>query len=345
MQANSYILCFDMKQLLIWLSSSFVLSFALGSALVYVDIEARYFSHAAAISEQWEKQLRNEASGALYVFSGGSEVRTCIDPDRFKQKYGIRVVNAGQHAGFGLVCNVISALPRLHPGDTFVVSVINPAGDCENLPLMGLRYLRRREGMKSFFSPLFPLNAGNLLSCCRFNQQTDWSFLRKMKHGDFSHWYDTAAELHPTGWMEVLVQKDVSAIPIKPKNSEGDCTSTCQFLLNLKEYCDAHSVKLVCFLPWRYCGTEGVLRRHRSLNINIALLLTQQQIPVLKDEKLGCMTDAGIYSDTSMHQNRKGVDMYADVLGKMLVSSSYWSVSELETLQAIESEKSNTHVP
>lgn len=333
--ANSYISYFKMKRLLLSLLISFVLLIGVAVTLVHIDQEARYFSEAAAISERWEQSLREEGSGSLIIFSGGSEVRTCINPESFQKSHGLRVVNAGQHAGFGLVCNIISAIPRLQPGDTFVVSVVHTNGDCEDLPLMGLRYLWRRVGVKAFSSQLFPHTVANILKSMRFNQQTDWSYLRALRHHRLSHGYDEAALLHqPSGWMEILRPQDVTAFQYQEYRTKQstEYASTVQFLVNLKEYCDARSIKLVCFFPWRYHERNEDISKRRQDNIRFALLLAQNNIPILKDENLGYVSDASLFSDTILHQNRKGAELYADVLGRLLISHSSWEREELRAL-------------
>lgn len=312
--------------------------------LAHWDMEATYFLKAASLSEQWEHQLRAESQAPLTVFCGGSEVRTCINPKLFRERFGLRVVNAGQHAGFGLVCNVLSALPRLQKGDTFVVSPVTPTENCDELPVMGLRYLLRREGIGAISSPLFPLSAGNLLRSVRFNQQTDWTYLRKLRQGNMAHLYDSQAILHrPDGWMEVTLRKDIASSAPKTYTAKGEFTSVLHFLQRLKAYCDERSVKLICFLPWRYCGSEAVCRCRRTENLRFALLLSESGIPVLKDARLGCVTDESLFADTPLHQNPKGVETYTEVLGRALSSGECWQTSEMKAMLKESAEKESAH--
>lgn len=319
-----------MKRLLLSLSVSMLLLIAIGAVLIHVDFEARFFSHTAAVSEQWEQQLRKEGKSPLIVFGGGSEIRANINPEDFQQRYDMDVVNAGQHAGFGLVCNIISALPRLQAGDTFVVSVINSREICDDLPLLGVRYLWRREGIRALWSPLFPLTAGNILKGVRFNQQWDWVYFEKLYNGDSAHWYETHAHVHPSGWMEIYDRKDLVANSQKKLNlPKTDYKPVLHFLKNLQEYCDARGVKLICYLPWRRCSDAEEEWIRQLDNIRFLQLATREHIHFLKDEHLGCTTDASLFADTHFHLNQEGVARNTENLGASLRTHSFWTAEEL----------------
>lgn len=319
-----------MKRLLLSLSVSMLLLIAVGTVLIHVDFEARFFSSLAAISEQWEQQLRKEGKGPLIVFGGGSEIRANINPEDFQQRYGMDVVNAGQHAGFGLPSNIISALPRLQAGDTFVVSVIAPAEKCENMSLLGVRYLWRRVGIKAFCSPLFPLTIGNILKGVRFNQRWDWVYMETMYRYGRAHWYETHARVHrPSGWMEVLDRKDMAEIARKPYLTDESFEPMLCFLKKLQEYCDAHGVKLICYLPWQYCfDAEEVWIRRRD-KIRFLQMAVNEHIPFLKDEHLGCMADASLFADSHFHLCPEGVARNTENLGELLRTRSFWTAEEL----------------
>lgn len=319
-----------MKRLLLSLSVSMLLLIAIGAVLIHVDFEARFFSYTAAVSEQWEQQLRKEGKSPLIIFGGGSEIRANVNPEDFQQRYGMDVVNAGQHAGFGLICNIISALPRLQAGDTFVVSVIRPEEQCDDLPLLGVRYLWRREGIRALWSPLFPLTAGNILKGVRFNQQWDWVYFEKLYNGDSAHWYETHAHVHrPSGWMEILDRRDMAAIAPKPYITNADFTPMLRFLKNLQEYCDARGVKLICYLPWRYCSDAKEERLRQIDNIRFLQLVEKEHILFLKDEHLGCSTDASLFADSRFHLNQEGVARNTENLGASLRTHSFWTAEEL----------------
>ena len=69
-----------------------------------------FFSKCIEQTHKWNQLLRTSPK-PCYVFSGGSEVRMCIEPKTMLEKHSIRAVNAGVQVGNGVRCNAQSALP------------------------------------------------------------------------------------------------------------------------------------------------------------------------------------------------------------------------------------------
>ncbi len=311
------------------------------ASVLYIDSHLhpgfRFFTRAAELSDAWEAKLRAH-NRSCYVFAGGSEVRAGIDPMTMLLKRDIAVVNAGEHAGYGLYSNASLALQYLRQGDTMILSLIGVEKNQLQPQLNGLKMLRLR------FTP-------EILECGLINSGSQ--DLRKIVLGDYDqysyflhqayknwekqkkwqvppHYYDTNSKLHISGWMEIP-SKYISASKSKPAafslksiDEISNRKEVIHLLEKLTEWTQQKGVRLIVNFPVCYSVPERQVQ-----NAFYMLQLTQRGIAVLRDKRLGVVTDPAYFSDTNWHLSRAGAIDNSEIIAAALKNNKIWTEEEL----------------
>lgn len=316
-----------MKKLLLCITAAALLGWAWNILFNYgLSPDIRFWNRCADATDAWNAQLRAENAEPCYVFGGGSETRTSIDPAYAKERYGMRVVNAAAQGLYGGPCNAAHALTYLRAGDTLVFPLTAYGLDNEPNP-SGLRFLFLRHGREMFADgwipcrkdTLRPLMAGDALalSSC---------FTKLLTTGSFRYRYETDARVHESGWMEVLTgdEQERPAAHTVAVHFPGMSPADLAACLRLQEFCRAKGAKLVFRLHLAHADDSC-----RAREAMAALSAVRAGLCVLRDPRLGCSSNTRDFADTDNHLSPDGVRRQMDDLCPALRRERYWTEAEL----------------
>lgn len=316
-----------MKKLLICITVAALLGWAWNALFNYrLSPDGRFWNRCAEATDAWNAALRAESEAPCYVFGGGSETRTSIDPAYAREREGLRVVNAAAQGLYGGSCNAAYALSYLRPGDTLVFPLT--AYPLEEAPTpSGLRFLFLRRGFSLYEDgwipcrreTLRPLVAGDALalSSC---------FTKLLTTGSFRYRYETDAAVHASGWMEVLTttEQERPAATGGVAQSPGMSEASLAACLRLQDFCRAKGCALVFRL--HIAHAEPSCRVREAL---AALAAVRAGLRVLRDPRLGCEADPRDFADTNNHLSPEGVRRHTDDICRALRQERYWTEEEL----------------
>lgn len=299
-----------------------------------LDPGANYFARAAEKTDSWEAALRAESGAPCYVFAGGSEVRMCLDPKIMKDEYGVRVLNAGGMAGYGIRCNAVLGVDYLRPGDTLVLSMRGTLlGEDDGMTTSGLKFCYRRLGLRMFDSGLIEMNASNLKQIF-VGRAGDLSMYiaKNLFRPDDVYKYDTNTKLHESGWCENFYKHEYMHMNYFTPGGDVKVVmndALRNFLMQLKAACEAKGARLAIYMsPER-------LNTHCAIPASfIACEYMKLGIPVLRDPTFGCVQDMQYISDRPNHLSPEGTRKYSRIYAEALRRSNpFWTFEELEALQ------------
>lgn len=316
-----------MKKLLLCITAALLLGWAWNALFNYaLSPDFRFWNRCADATDTWNAQLRAEGDAPCYIFGGGSETRTTIDPAYARERYGMRVVNAAAQGLYGGSCNAEHALTYLRAGDTLVFPLTAYGLDSAPNP-SGLRFLFRRQGWEMFADKWIPcskdtarpLIAGDALalSSC---------FTKLLTTGSFRYRYETDARVHGSGWMEVLTT-DEQERPAEHANAEppsGMSPAALAACLRLQELCRAKGCRLIFRLHLAHADATC-----RAREAAAALSAVRTGLCVLRDPRLGCSDNPRDFADTNNHLSPDGVRRQMDDLCPALKRERYWTEAEL----------------
>ncbi len=295
----------------------------------FVDPDMRFFMRTAEASDAWAEQI-HAAERPICVLTGGSEARSGVDPQILLDEFGIPLVNAAIGAGHGLRANISSAFNYLKPGDTLVLSIIST--DDINIPpsANGVKINVYRQGLSAFDSGMIEPSletAGKLLSS---DVRAMFVLLtRYFGRSGRLYKYNEQTVVHPSGWMEIQYREmnnyklDVSEAAECPAPLADD-SAFMQTLQRLQDLCHSRDIRFLVTIPVG-CNHES-LRPRYALK---ALCITRLGIPVLKDERLGCLPVPTDFADTPAHLNPKAARENTRMLGNLLQNNTTWTEEEL----------------
>lgn len=316
-----------MKKLLLCITAALLLGLVWNALFNYaLSPDFCFWNRCADATDAWNTQLRAESDAPCFVFGGGSETRTTINPAYARERYGMRVVNAAGQGLYGGICNAEHALSYLRAGDTLVFPLTAYGLDAAPNP-SGLRFLFRRHGKAMFADGLIPcrkdtvrpLFAGDALalSSC---------FTKLLTTGSFRYRYETDARVRPSGWMEVLTdtERERPAERTSAAAPAGMSPAALAACLHLKELCHAKGCRLVFRLHIAHaepaCRAQGAAA---------ALSAVRAGLTVLRDPRLGCEDSPRDFADTANHLSAEGVRRQMDSLCPALRHERYWTETEL----------------
>ena len=314
-----------MKKLLICILGGIV------SALILIQIynffihpEICFFRNADAISTRWEQQLR-QTGQPCYILSGGSEIRSSLSPEMMRQYSGINVINTASAAPFGLGANAAIALNHMHPGDTLVLSVISVNDENCQAKEGGIKLATQLFGFSAFTRGGIPMNLDSLLAPLSSDAGNMLvTAARKLTRG-YAYIYDAHSTMHPDGWMEITLSRMKNAKPSTLKPTDIRVGDTCINILNhAQTECRKIGANFVVMLPAGYTNTDETPRR-----LLHALQITRLGIPVLRDERLGRITDTLKLADTEYHLTASGTAENSYIIARLLANKCYWTEGEL----------------
>ncbi len=295
----------------------------------FVDPDTQFFLRTAEASDNWAERL-HAAERPIYVLTGGSEARSGVDPQIMLDEFGMPLVNAAIGAGHGLQANISSAFKYLKPGDTLVLSIL--CTDDVDIPPSsnGVKINVYRQGLSVFDSGMIEPsmeNAGKLLSS---DVRAMFVLLtRYFGRSGRLYKYNEQTVIHPSGWMEIQYREMDNYKPAAPRESEcqpplAKDSVFMQTLQRLRNLCQSRDIRFLVTIPVG-CNHES-LRPWYAMK---ALCITRLGIPVLKDERLGCLPVPTNFADTSAHLNPKAARENTRMLGNLLQNNTTWTEKEL----------------
>ena len=295
----------------------------------YIDADTQFFLRAAATSDSWAAQI-HAAERPVIVLAGGSEARSGVDPQLMLDEFGIPLVNAAGAAGHGLQANATAAFKYLKPGDTLLLSLLSTRDG--NIPPSsnGVKINVYRQGLSAFGSSLIEPNlenAGKLLSS---DMRAMFVLLtRYFGRSGRLYKYNEQTVIHPSGWMEIqyremdnykLAAADASKSPAPLAND----SVFMQTLQRLRDHCQRRDIRFMVAIPVG-CSHESVRPQYAMK----ALSITRLGIPVLKDERLGCLPVPTDFADTPAHLNPQAAKENTRLLAHLLQNNRFWTEEEL----------------
>ena len=302
-----------------------------------INLEVEFFYDLSKVTDKWASTLR-EKGGRCFIVSGGSEIKTTIDPEKLEELHGINVINAGNHAGFGPACNAATGFQYVREGDTFILSTLCGT-KVEDVPVLGAKYALRRLGLKLYHNGVLPRDARVVTKALAGDSvmMAFYAYMYKWGRVADRHAYANPpiAEIHRSGLLEILAARELELNNGETRAEDTDklkeYISLCE---RIKEECLRKKVDFMVLIPVRYAGEELRIR-----NAQMALQLTRAGIPVLKDSRLGAMSDKDYFADTPFHLSRKGIDDTTRMLGPVIKNKVCWSETELNEIVQMASAK------
>lgn len=296
---------------------------------LYLHPDVRYFLHAAEISDRWETQIREEAGGApVYIFAGGSEMRTSVDPQILHDEYGIFAVNAAMAAGFGCRSNMLSALKYARRGDILIASidinsfiVPNDEGACVAI------YRRKAAaftttGLGLPWTDFFALFKSHSASVSMY-------LAKRILTPHLLYRYDQQTRLHPSGLMDIQYTDIQDAPPPSIPNNVAmhlpqASEDFIRFSRDLQQLCREQEIKLWI---WRAPQLSNPnLEVAAALN---TLALVRLGYKVLKEEHFNISADVRQFSDRTFHCSLKGAVINTHKLAHQIHHPEFWTEEEL----------------
>lgn len=316
-----------MKRLLLCIIIGLVLGISIQQSIDhYSDAELVFFNQVAEKTDSWYRETRGQKP--VYVIIGGSEIATSVDPMAFMKQHGLAVINAGNHAGFGMPGNFVAAEHYISQGCHVICSLF-PSPE---VTTQGIKFAFRRRGGDLFSSGIIPLTCENLLKLAVGDLSSNIKYIKRLrKKRPYVHAYANPknACLHDTGFLEIHSRRmQEKAYPPKRK-ADYDFNSITALCKKMQLLCEERNAKFSVMLAHQYFAAEDRLK-----NAEIALHLTQNNIRVLKDERLGVSQDLSDFADTPSHLSRKGVDSSTIIWSDALKNDAFWSEQELQKIIA-----------
>ena len=296
---------------------------------LHINRDMHFFLRAANASDAWAEHIQ-AGTRPVYVMTGGSETRSGVDPQIMLDEFGLPLINAASGAGYGLQTNAATAFKYLKPGDTLVLSVLSTVD--ENIPpsANGVKLAAYRLGTSVFDSGMIEPsleNAGKFLS-----SDVRAMFALLMRYFGRSgrlYKYDRQTVIHPSGWMDIQYREmdkyklhaGICAADMLPLAEDSACMDT---LRKLRDYCQKRGIRMIVSIPVS-CHHES-LRPQYAMQ---ALCVMRLNIPVLKDERLGCLPVPTDFADTPAHLNSKAAKENSRLLAHLLQNNQFWTEEEL----------------
>lgn len=315
-----------MKRLIISISAGIVIALVLVQLYCYfLHPEINFYRNAVAISTSWEEQIRHNGH-SCFILGGGSEVRSSLSPKMMHHEAGIHAVNVATSAPAGLQTNAAIALHHVRPGDTLMLSIVSAQDSAVAASETGIKLSTRLCGTSVFTRGGITPSVKNVMSL--FNSDAGSAFMlvtRKLTRG-YGYAYEKLSTVHPDGWMEVHRNRPSKLSPLTVKPTLPILGTECiRTLKHAQSVCKKTGAEFVVMLPPEYA--DGAICIQRLLE---AYHITKLGIPVLRDNRLGRITDPGKLADTHLHLNAEGTAENSRIIAHLLVSKNYWTESELK---------------
>lgn len=287
-----------------------------------------FFGKADDETQRWLAKLRAESDAPCYIFTGGSQVRMgSIYPKVMYDEYGVRAVNAGANAGYGLAANIAIALEYAKPGDYLLLAMRDIRhNESTFYTTSGNKFLFVRQGLTALKSPIMKRDTQMLLDIARSEASSVAMYIvyRAFFPEKLDSW-NKYVIIHESGWCEQTYTKELQAKPMQglPHHMIMAAESK-HFLSLLKNICEQRQIKFCVFMNAHYTTEADIPYLAMT-----ALRLTEAGIPVLKDPTFACEPDASNFTDSLNHLSIKGATKYSRIYANSIINNAYWTREEL----------------
>lgn len=298
----------------------------------WINPETAFFLRAAEASDAWAMQTAERyPKQKRYIFVGGSDVRSGINPEIFMQDFGMVAINAGGMAAYQLPAVCSASEVYMREGDVLVVGCLNRKN--YYLPDMhGMKFAYLRAGNDIFRFGLFPHAFSNYVSLlCGESGPLCMYLSKKVARPDQMFKYDKDTVIHPNGWMDIRYREmnDAVAEPIPDNVKSLSQLAPCAkkygpFIRSLKLSCQEKGVRPIFFFPMCFQDES-----YRVAYAWIALCIIREGGHVLKDERLGCDADCMHFADYMLHPTAEGTAIQSRLLAQLLHTETYWTEEDL----------------
>jgi len=263
-----------------------------------------------------------------YVIFGGSSCAFGIQTGRLGNEHQIPAVNMGTNAGFGVELITRLAVEVAEPGDTLVMSMEPDlvAGPLRH-PAIAVQFAyanRRPDFLQGFGTRTKRDPVREVLALRPMGLQTFAMLGKAIARRPLFRYQ--SSDVHPDGFVTT--------------NARGFHAATLGLLLPTDEFLDflttvrdaskARNIETVYCTPWMCVLPEdyAAWRRYQAR----ALARIAGVVPVLRDESLGVITDASLFSDTPLHLTAESAAKRTDQLADLLKHRRFWTAQELDLI-------------
>ena len=301
---------------------------------LFLNPEVAFWKRALDVKQAWSARLTAQ-SGAKTVVFGASSCAFSIDGERLLERHGIPTVNLGFAAGMGLTFITQCALAETRPGDTLIVA-LEPALLIEPLEPQpfGIQMSYRAGHPEWNAAPWLarPLPKASELQLLRPGGEHLFIMLGKVALRMPMYRYG-AQNIHASGWMSTDDRRFQESAEGSPSlGSAALSEDGRKLLLWVRQWADAHQVRVAYSLPWIYAAPEQEAQ-HRRENLRF-LQQVAEILPVLRDPRLGVCVDRKCFADTNMHLTPEAAAARTDRFAGQLKAWDVWQPGQAERAQS-----------
>lgn len=310
-----------------------LLAWAAGAAYtLYFNVEMRLTRFMLDRKLAWMER-RLPSTNRVIVF-GGSSSSFSISP-AFALEQGVPMVNLGMGAGIGPKVLTRMALAQAKPGDTLVMALepdllsadtaVTLIG-AQSAVVLGHAGWANDSGdpdpnANGTLAPyIWALRPGGFHAVTMLGKVAQRRPLYRYQSDDFFE--DGQQQTEVRG--ELVGFRGHPAPRLSPDGRA--------WVRATRAYCERKGLKLAYALPWTLTepASEAAVRRlHAAFLADLA-----QEVEVLRDDRLGCVTDRSWYCDTQFHMTLAGSRERTGAMVASLKAGLRWTESELRVLAA-----------
>lgn len=316
-----------------WLALALLGAWLAGAAYtLHFNVEMRLTRFMLSRKVEWMER-RLPPTNRVIVF-GGSSSSFSVSP-KAALEMQVPMVNLGMGAGIGMKALTRMALHHAKPGDTLVMA-LEPdlLGGDGAVTLIGAQsavVLGHAEwaNESSDPDPARGWSPGPYLWALRPGGQHVVTMLGKLAQRRPLYRYQ-AEDFFEDGQQQTSVRGELAGFrghPVPRLSAEGRA-----WVRSTRAWCEARGIRLLYAIPWTYTepSMEAEVRRlHAAFLADVA-----QEVEVLRDERLGVVTDRELYCDTQFHMTLEGSRMRTASMAIALKAGARWTEAELRNVAA-----------
>lgn len=315
----------------LWLAVTLLLAWAAGAVYtLHFNVEMRLTRFMLERKVDWIER-RLPPTNRVLIF-GGSSSSFSISP-AYALERGVPLGNLGMGAGIGAKILTRLALAQAQTGDTLIMA-LEPdlLSGSTAITLVGAQsavVLGHSQWANDSDDP-DPRAHGTLAPyvwALRPGGSHVVTMLGKVIQRRPLYRY-RAPDFFEDGQQQTEVRGEVAGFrgfPVPHLSEEGRA-----WVRATRAYCEAHRIRLVYALPWTLTdptAEDSVRRLHAAFLADLA-----QEVEILRETTLGCVTRRDWFCDTQFHMTLEGSRIRTASLIEALKAGSGWSETELRRL-------------
>ncbi len=285
-----------------------------GIYTVFYSPEVRFWKNA--IDQKIDYLENLDRTEPVFFFVGGSSCAFSVDPTQLSDKFGIRAVNLGLHAGAGRALQLEVALQRIKAGDVLVIA-FETSFWYETDPLKSSAL-----GSQLYFAS--PRLRETVPAIRKLGVEPGWKPIDlrpggyhlvtaglKALLGSPSYRYKSTDIRE--GGLILYSQELIQATPYVGDAGSKITDTARSFLQKIVSYATENKFEVVVSLPWQFTDSD-CLSKKRDANAEL-LRCISEICPVLMDPSYGAQDEPQFFSDTFWHLTARGVKLRTTRLG------------------------------